>query len=149
MLQRGTTSTRWRDLLDAAVLSDRFQFAAADVREAATQVAAHRGAELGPLRALMDGYCATGQAKWAAWRRKLKVEDLCEQNLDAQVERVLTFIEPVFDGSAEDRPHSIDSRTFRSESYGAVDGTGSAPSSSFRGGFAPCREQVIAAARLA
>ncbi|WP_165962461.1 nucleotidyl transferase AbiEii/AbiGii toxin family protein [Arthrobacter terricola] len=102
MLQRGTTSTRWRDLLDVAVLSDRFQFDAADLREAAAQVAAHRGAELGPLRTLMDGYGATGQAKWAAWRRKLKVEDLCEPNLDAQVERVLTFIEPVFDGSVED-----------------------------------------------
>ncbi|BAS14207.1 conserved hypothetical protein [Arthrobacter sp. Hiyo8] len=103
MLQRGTTSTRWRDLLDVAVLSYRFEFDASDVREAAMQVARHRTVELGPLRALMDGYGATGQAKWAAWRRKLKVEDLCEQNLDAQVERVLTFIEPVFDGSAEDQ----------------------------------------------
>lgn len=99
MLQRGTISTRWRDLLDVAVLSDRFEFDAADVREAAIQVARHRTVELGPLRALMDGYGATGQAKWAAWRRKLKVEDLCEQNLNAQIERVLTFIEPVFDGS--------------------------------------------------
>lgn len=33
---------------------------------------------------------------------ELKVEDLCEQDLDAQVERVLTFIQPVFDGSAEE-----------------------------------------------
>ncbi|BCW43681.1 nucleotidyl transferase AbiEii/AbiGii toxin family protein [Arthrobacter sp. StoSoilB5] len=102
MLQRGTTSTRWRDLLDVALLSDRFEFDAADVRQATVQVARHRGIELGPLRALMASYGATGQAKWAAWRRKLKVEDMCEQNLDAQVERVLRFIEPVFDGSAED-----------------------------------------------
>lgn len=102
ILQRGTTSTRWRDLLDLAALSDRFEFIAADLRDAAVRVAAHRGTELGPLRALMAGYGAIGQAKWAAWRRKLKLEDLCEQDLDAQVERVLIFIEPVFDGTAED-----------------------------------------------
>jgi hypothetical protein len=103
MLQRGTSSTRWRDLLDVAVLSDRFELGAGDVREASMQVAAHRGVELGSLRALMDGYSSMGQAKWAAWRRKLKVEDLCRQNLDEQVELVLTFIEPVFDGSAQNQ----------------------------------------------
>lgn len=101
MLQRGTTSTRWRDLLDVAVMSDRFEFGAADVREAVSQVAAHRGVELRPLRALMEGYGTIGQARWAAWRQKLKVEDLCEPDLDEQVVRVLSFIEPVFDGSAE------------------------------------------------
>lgn len=102
MLQRGRTSTRWRDLLDVAALSDRYEFAAAEVREAATQVAQHRGIELGPLRALLAGYGEVGQAKWAAWRGKQKVEDLCEANLDDQVERVLIFIDPVFDSSAED-----------------------------------------------
>lgn len=103
MLQRGTTSTRWRDLLDVAILSDRFEFRAGDVMEASMQVAAHRGVELRPLRPLMDAYSSIGQAKWAAWRRKLKVEDLCRQNLDEQVELVLTFIEPVFDGSAQNQ----------------------------------------------
>lgn len=48
MLQRGSTSTRWRDLLDVAILSDRFEFGAGDVKEASMQVAAHRGVELGP-----------------------------------------------------------------------------------------------------
>lgn len=102
MIQRGSTSTRWRDLLDVAVLSDRFEFGAGDIRAAAVRVAGHRGAELGLLRPLLAGYGAIGQVKWAAWRRKLRLEDLCEQNLDEQVERVLRFIEPVFDGSAED-----------------------------------------------
>lgn len=103
MLQRGTTSTRWRDLLDVAALSDRYEFAAADVREAAAKVAQHRGVELGSLRELLVGYGQDGrQARWAAWRGKQRVEDLCEKDLDDQVERVLRFIEPVFDGSAED-----------------------------------------------
>ena len=102
MLQRGTTSTRWRDLLDVAALSDRYEFAAGEIREAATQVSQHRGVELGPLRDLLAGYGEVGQAKWAAWRGKQKVEDLCEKDLNDQVERVLSFIEPVFDGSAED-----------------------------------------------
>ncbi|MFW0774962.1 nucleotidyl transferase AbiEii/AbiGii toxin family protein [Paenarthrobacter nitroguajacolicus] len=102
MLQRGTTSTRWRDLLDVAALSDRFPFAAAELREAAQQVARHRGVELGALRDLLAGYGQVGQAKWAAWRTKQKVEDLCEKDLDDQVKRVLVFIDPVFDGSALD-----------------------------------------------
>lgn len=102
MLQRGTTSTRWRDLLDLAVLSGRFEFDAAEVRTAVGRVAGHRGVEVGPLGPLMDGYGAIGQAKWAAWRRKLKLEHLCEPALDDQAELVLTFLEPVFDGSAEE-----------------------------------------------
>lgn len=71
-------------------------------REAAKQVAQHRGVELGTLRDLLAGYGQVGQPKWAAWRAKHKVEGLCEQDLDDQVERVLVFIDPVFDGSAED-----------------------------------------------
>lgn len=102
MLQRGTTSTRWRDLLDVAALSDRYHFAAAEVREAAMRVAQHRGIELGPLRPLLSGYGEVGQAKWAAWRSRQKVEELCEANLDDQVARVLVFIDPVFDSSAKD-----------------------------------------------
>jgi len=74
MLQRGTTSTRWRDLLDVAILADRFEFRAGDVIKASMQVAAHRGVELRALRPVMDGYSSIGQAKWAAWRRKLKVD---------------------------------------------------------------------------
>lgn len=103
MLQRGTTSTRWRDLLDVAALSDRYIFAAADVKEATVQVAQYRGVELSSIRELLDGYGQDGrQARWAAWRGKQKVEHLCEKDLDAQVERVLTFIDPVLDGSVGD-----------------------------------------------
>ncbi|MFJ4268811.1 nucleotidyl transferase AbiEii/AbiGii toxin family protein [Paenarthrobacter nicotinovorans] len=102
MLQRGTTSTRWRDFLDVAALSDRYPFAAAHLREAARQVAQHRSVELGPLRALLNGYGQIGQAKWAAWRAKNRAEDLCAKDLDDQVERVLAFMDPIFDGTAEE-----------------------------------------------
>lgn len=103
MLQRGTASTRWRDLLDVALLSERFEFKAREVRQAAIQVAQHRGVDLAPLRGLLGGYGQDGrQAKWAAWRRKLKLEEMCQRDLEAQVELVLTFIEPVFNGTAAD-----------------------------------------------
>ncbi|MFF2842540.1 nucleotidyl transferase AbiEii/AbiGii toxin family protein [Paenarthrobacter sp. NPDC057981] len=101
MLQRGTTS-RWRDLLDVVALSERYPFAAAQLREAARQVAQHRSVELGPLRAFLNGYGQIGQAKWAAWRAKNRVEDLCAKDLDDQVERVLGFMDPIFDGTAEE-----------------------------------------------
>lgn len=103
MLQRGTASTRWRDLLDVALLSERFEFKAREVRQAAIQVAQHRGVDLAPLRGLLGGYGQDGrQAKWAAWRRKLKLEEMCQRDLEAHVELVLTFIEPVLNGTAAD-----------------------------------------------
>ncbi|MFC8039842.1 nucleotidyl transferase AbiEii/AbiGii toxin family protein [Paenarthrobacter sp. NPDC057355] len=102
MLQRGTTSTRWRDLLDVVALSDRYPFVAEQVREAARKVAIHRNVELGPLREFLNGYGQVGQSKWAAWRAKNRVEDLCAKDLDDQVERILRFMDPLFDGTAED-----------------------------------------------
>jgi hypothetical protein len=102
MLQRGTTSTRWRDLLDVARLAGHSSFRASAIRTASQHVASYRGADLGPLRDLMSGYGDVGQRKWAAWRVKNKLEDMCLADLDEQVEQVLIFIEPIFDGSAEE-----------------------------------------------
>lgn len=102
MLQRGTTSTRWRDLMDVASLASRFEFQASAIRTASQQVASHRETELGSLRELLEGYGAVGQPKWAAWRRKGKLEELCEANLDDQVERIIGFIDPVFSGLVSD-----------------------------------------------
>lgn len=70
MLQRGTTSTRWRDLMDVATLARHSAFKATAIR-----TASHRGAELSPLRELMAGYGVMGQPRWAAGRVKNRFED--------------------------------------------------------------------------
>lgn len=96
MSQRGITSTRWRDLLDVGVLSQRHVFGAVELGAAIDAVAEYRGVQLSSLRPTLAGYGEVGQRKWAAWRRKLEVEDLCRENLDDQVLFVLEFIDPIF-----------------------------------------------------
>lgn len=59
-------------------------------------VADYRGIELRPITPLLEGYGALGQSKWAAWRRKEKLEAACEENLDDQIVRVAAILDPVF-----------------------------------------------------
>ena len=44
----------------------------------------------------MAGYGETGQAKWAAWRRKEHLEAVTEADLDAQMTRVAVVLDPAF-----------------------------------------------------
>ncbi|GAB2742645.1 nucleotidyl transferase AbiEii/AbiGii toxin family protein [Sinomonas soli] len=114
MLQRGTTSTRWRDLLDVGALSTTYPFDAGQLSEAVHRVASHREAEVRALRPLLAGYGdyvqangVTAQAKWAKWRKNQRVEDLCHADIDDQVAQVLAFADPIFTGEARDG-HSWD-----------------------------------------
>lgn len=95
ILERGITSTRWRDYVDIVALGE----AGLDMRElaqAARAVAAYRGVELFPIGPVVDGYGAVGQAKWAAWRRKEGLTAVCDENLDDQMARVAAILDPVF-----------------------------------------------------
>ncbi|HET8927876.1 MAG TPA: hypothetical protein VFN24_08630 [Microbacterium sp.] len=69
----------------------------------ARAVARYRGVILEPVRPHLDGYGAVGQAKWAAWRRKERLEAICEENLDDQVALVATHLDPVFALGPESR----------------------------------------------
>ena len=62
----------------------------------ARAVAVHRGVALAPIAPVLIGYGATAQAKWAAWRRKEQLEDVCAADLDDQVARVVALLDPVF-----------------------------------------------------
>jgi len=95
ILERGTTSTRWRDYVDIVTLGE----AGLDQEEllrAVHAVADYRGVELQPIGSVMEGYGLTGQAKWAAWRRKQGLTHLCGANLDDQMLRVAAILDPVF-----------------------------------------------------
>jgi len=95
ILERGITSTRWRDYVDIVALGE----AGLDIRElaqAARAVGAYRGVELIPIGPVVDGYGAVGQAKWAAWRRKEGLTAACDENLDDQMARVAAILDPVF-----------------------------------------------------
>lgn len=95
ILERGITSTRWRDFVDIVALGGTGLDVEA-LLEASRAVADYRGIELQAIKPLLEGYGEVGQAKWAAWRRKEKLEAVCEEDLDEQIIRVAAILDPVF-----------------------------------------------------
>jgi hypothetical protein len=98
ILQRGTASTRWRDLHDIRALSLEHTFRAVDLRAAAEAVAAHRGVELTSLADVVAGWSSVGQLKWAGWVRRQQLADTVLDDLDDQVDDIRAFIDPVLAG---------------------------------------------------
>ena len=98
ILQRGTASTRWRDLHDIRALSLQHTFRAGELRDAAEAVAAYRGVELTPLAHVVAGWSAVGQLKWAGWVRRQQLADAVREDLDDQVDDIRAFIDPVLAG---------------------------------------------------
>jgi len=96
ILERGKTSTRWRDYVDIVQLPTRHTIDAGELRRAAESVARYRGVELGPIRPVIAGYGDIGQGKWAAWRRKEGLGEISEENLDDQMALVAAVLDPVF-----------------------------------------------------
>lgn len=97
ILERGKTSTRWRDYIDIVQLPARHTVDGAELRRAAESVANYRGVKLAPISPVMNGYGQVGQDKWAAWRRKEGLGDISEENLDDQMALVAAVLDPVFE----------------------------------------------------
>jgi len=95
ILERGITSTRWRDYVDIVQLAHH-GIDPTELLRSARAVARHRSVTLEAVAPHLAGYGAVGQAKWAAWRRKEHLESICEENLDDQITLVASCLDPVF-----------------------------------------------------
>jgi Nucleotidyl transferase AbiEii toxin, Type IV TA system len=95
ILERGITSTRWRDYVDIVALA-RHGIDHDELLRSARAVTRHRGVILEPVAPHLVGYGAVAQAKWAAWRRKEHLESACEENLDDQITLVASYLDSVF-----------------------------------------------------
>ncbi len=95
ILERGITSTRWRDYVDIVQLGRR-GIDPDELLRSARAVARYRGVTLEPVAPHLAGYSAVAQAKWAAWRRKEHLESVCEENLDDQITLVASCLDSVF-----------------------------------------------------
>ena len=95
ILERGITSTRWRDYVDIVQLA-RHGIDPDELLHSARAVARHRGVILEPVAPRLAGYGEVSQAKWAAWRRKEHLESACEENLDDQITLVAFHLDSVF-----------------------------------------------------
>jgi hypothetical protein len=96
ILERGITSTRWRDYVDIVRLAQTNTIDHKLLLDAARAVARFRGVELEPIAGHLLGYGAVGQAKWAVWRRKEQLQDSCAELLDDQMTLVAETLDPVF-----------------------------------------------------
>ena len=95
ILERGITSTRWRDYVDIVQLA-RHGIDPDELLHSARATARHRGVTLEPVGPHLAGYGAVGQAKWAAWRRKEHLESACEEDLDDQITLVASYLDSIF-----------------------------------------------------
>lgn len=95
ILERGITSTRWRDYVDIVQLA-RQGIDTDELYRSAKAVARYRRVSLEPIAPHVVGYGQVGQAKWRAWRRKERLETVCEADLDQQMALVASYLDPVF-----------------------------------------------------
>ncbi|MGO2053286.1 nucleotidyl transferase AbiEii/AbiGii toxin family protein [Glutamicibacter sp. 287] len=95
ILERGITSTRWRDYVDIVALGET-GLDREELLRAVRAVADYRGVELQRIGPVLEGYGLIGQPKWAAWRRKQGLAGVCEDSLDDQMLRVAAILDPAF-----------------------------------------------------
>lgn len=95
ILERGITSTRWRDYVDIVTLNGA-GLDSKKLLDAAQAVAGYRKVSLAPIGPAVEGYGEIGQSKWAAWRKKEQLESICEEKLDDQMARVAAVLDPIF-----------------------------------------------------
>jgi hypothetical protein len=96
ILERGIASTRWRDYVDIVQLAAHHDIDMNVLADSARAIARYRKVTLAPIGSSVAGYGAFGQAKWAAWRRKERLEAVSESDLDEQMKRVAEVIDPAF-----------------------------------------------------
>ena len=102
-IQRGIANTRWRDFVDISSIIHTRSIAASDLHEALTTVASHRHTTLRPLTEALVGMAETAQPKWAAWRRKQRLENTTPEKFQDLLDHCITFTDPVLNGTVDDQ----------------------------------------------
>lgn len=105
-LQRGVANTRWRDFADVYLLARRHDIDGAELAAALNQVAAHRQVRLHSLEQVLEGYPPIAQQRWAAWRRKNRLDDRLPLDFAAVIDDVTAFADPILVGAGQARQHT-------------------------------------------
>lgn len=101
-VQRGTANTRWRDFGDVWTLSRHHPVDADSLAQAIDEVARYRNATVRPMAEVLDGFAELGQARWVQWQRRNSLDHLPDQ-FESVLQAVITFADPVIDGTASGR----------------------------------------------
>jgi hypothetical protein len=102
-IARGTVNTRWRDFADIYMLSKRHTIDGTELVRSTRRVAEHRHVQLAPLVEVLTGYAEIAQERWAAWRRRQKLEDRLPEQFQDVLTAVIDFADPAITGTAEGR----------------------------------------------
>jgi Nucleotidyl transferase AbiEii toxin, Type IV TA system len=113
-LQRGTANTRWRDFADLYLLTARHPTAGSDLRRALAAVATYRGTNLESLADTLDGYAALAQRRWAAWRRRQRLDDRLPVEFADVLAVVIEFAEAPLTTDITDRVWHPQTRQWQS-----------------------------------
>ncbi|GAA2507480.1 nucleotidyl transferase AbiEii/AbiGii toxin family protein [Streptomyces thermolineatus] len=97
-VQRGAGNTRWRDFADVHALCLRHVVDGDELRRSVVTVSEHRRVVLTPLATALAGYPAVAQAKWAAWRRRQRLDDRLPEEFADVLGTVAAFADPVLTG---------------------------------------------------
>jgi predicted nucleotidyltransferase component of viral defense system len=100
-IARGTVNTRWRDFADIYMLSRRHAIDGTELVQSTRRVAEHRQVRLLPLLEVLANYGEIGQQRWAAWRRRQRLEDRLPEQFGDVISTVIDFADPAIVGSAE------------------------------------------------
>ncbi len=99
-IARGTANTRWRDFADMYMLARHHAIDGTQLGRSIRDVALHRHVELVPLDRVLAGYGGIGQQRWAAWRRKQRLDDRLPDQFSEAVMAVVDFADPAITTTA-------------------------------------------------
>ncbi len=100
-IARGTVNTRWRDFADIYVLARRHAIDGTELVRSVRRVSEHRQVQLVPLSGVLAGYGQIGQQRWAAWRRRQRLEHRLPEQFGDVVAAVIDFADPAIVGAVE------------------------------------------------
>ena len=112
-VQRGVANTRWRDFADVYTLARRHDVEGDELASTIAHVAQHRGARLVPLSQVLDGYASLAQPRWAAWRRRQRLDDRLPERFDEILETVIAFADPALRSATTDRVWHAQERAWK------------------------------------
>ncbi len=100
-IARGTVNTRWRDFADIYMLARHHAVNGTKLVRSTRRVSEHRQLQLVPLAGVLAGYGQIGQQRWAAWRRRQRLENRLPEQFGDVVAAVIDFADPAIVGVAE------------------------------------------------
>ncbi|MDZ5446689.1 nucleotidyl transferase AbiEii/AbiGii toxin family protein [Micromonospora sp. 4G57] len=112
-LQRGEANTRWRDFADVYLLSCRHDVDGDQLAAAVQRVAEYRVVTPVLLSEALVGFATLAQSRWAAWRRKHRLDDRLPSDFGTVLQQVFALADPALLGNCRGRTWTATAQGWR------------------------------------